>query len=181
MSAVESTIPKKQMTAKSAVFLGIVVVIALGVGWFLWYQRGLIVDLYRQQDFGRFIRLGSSISFKKVRLSVTDQTPTRGNFVIRSKEDFVKTFPNVAVPDIDFQQNMLLVMAAGQRSHGGYTLTINDIRLRHGTVTVYATSTSTKDYCVNTQSFIYLYSAVSIPTTTHTVQFREQKIVLDCR
>ena len=94
---------------------------------------------------------GAATTVTRVEAGVYSALGERAFLVIESSEDFARWYqdlhahrlPPPAVPRIDFRQHLVLVVAMGHRSTGGYSIRIADAALDGDTIRVSIVGTST--------------------------------------
>ncbi len=88
--------------------------------------------------------------------------------------------PGNPPPAVDLTQNMVVVLALGQKRTGGYSVRFDSVT-REGTgAVVHYTVTSPGPGCMTTQMITSPVDAVSIPRVDGTVRFEKSDIVEKC-
>ena len=77
------------------------------------------------------------------------------------------------VPDIDFAKTTVVAVYAGEKSTGGYSITVSNVQEYASVVMVDVTTTSPGASCSTTQSITYPYAVVSFKNTGKPVQFSQ--------
>jgi hypothetical protein len=108
--------------------------------------------------------------------------------VVRDPAEFEKlwkmawTFePAPPLPQVDFGTHMVLVVAMGERSSGGYAIQVTDA-LRDGAgLEAHVRSTVPGAGCAVSAAMTQPADFVSVPVRAALVQFKEARQVTDCR
>jgi hypothetical protein len=108
--------------------------------------------------------------------------------VVRSRDEWTALWnrivanhePKPAVPDIDFEKEMLLVAAMGTRATGGYSIEIEAVDRDSSAITVSVRGRSPGRNCATTQALTAPVDIVRIPRSDHPVRFVEETIVTNC-
>jgi len=123
------------------------------------------------------------ISEQKINFTIIDQGTNSGltvkqNYVILNNNDWqnfwqqlkANYLPIPAMPEIDFNQEMIIAVAMGQKSTGGYTITIKDINKSADALTVISQNTSANGG-ITTQALTQPYCVVKINKINKEVVF----------
>lgn len=110
------------------------------------------------------------------------------NRVIRQEQVFREMWnklyadhsPVPEVPEIDFEERMVLLTVLGQRPTGGYGLRIEKVAVADGELGVHLIKSEAGDNCATTQALTNPIHIVTIPASRSEVTFYEEKIVKDC-
>ena len=73
---------------------------------------------------------------------------------------------NIFPGEIDFDANDLVIVALGEQSTGGYSITIESIQLQGGELAVTGKASAPGPDAITTQALTYPYSAVLIANTS---------------
>jgi hypothetical protein len=85
-------------------------------------------------------------------------------------------------PDVDFTQNVVVAVAAGQRPTGGHEIAVDRIRQANGELTVDVVETAPGPNCMNTASLTQPVDVVVIPAlAAKNWSFVDRKEVRGCR
>jgi len=85
-------------------------------------------------------------------------------------------------PDVDFTQNVVVAVAAGQRPTGGYEIAVERVARANGELTVEVVETTPGPNCVTAGSLTQPVDVVVIPeVTAKNWSFVERKEVRGCR
>lgn len=88
--------------------------------------------------------------------------------------------PVPPLPQVDFQQEMVVVAALGSRPSGGYSILV-DSAYRHGDhIEVVVQKQSPGARCITTAALTQPVDVARIPASTLPVRFRERSHVDDC-
>jgi len=88
--------------------------------------------------------------------------------------------PAPDLPDVDFATSEVLVLAMGQRSSGGYSIDVREVRYTYDTVYTSVLQTSPGPACVTTLALTRPAIALRIPRVADDVAFVEETAELDC-
>jgi hypothetical protein len=83
-------------------------------------------------------------------------------------------------PTIDFNKNVILVVATGQRNSGGYLLKINQIIESEKNYNVDVLETKPGKGCMTTQALTSPYQMVQIEKPNKHILFKSLEKVIDC-
>jgi hypothetical protein len=84
------------------------------------------------------------------------------------------------VPSVDFGSEMVLVAAMGQRSSGGYVVTIDRVDAGPGGLTVHVTHRAPGPRCGTTAALTEPVDVARIPATSQPVRWSVRQVVQDC-
>lgn len=104
--------------------------------------------------------------------------------VIRDVDEFSELWsdhvailaPQPAQPDIDFETSMVVAAFAGERSSGGYAITIEDIRENNEFIIVEIGIETPGDNCATTQALTQPHHMVLLDDSDKPVQFNETTV-----
>lgn len=82
------------------------------------------------------------------------------------------TIPKPTLPEIDFTQYMLIVVFAGEKRSGGYSVQIQQVRETKQALTVHAVVKSPDPDQVATAQIVYPYQVVKVPRNELSVKFQ---------
>lgn len=88
--------------------------------------------------------------------------------------------PGNPAPAVDFAQNMVVVLALGQKRTGGYAIRFDSITHASDGAVVHYTVTSPGPGCMTTQMITSPVEAVSVPRVDGTVQFQKSEVIDRC-
>lgn len=83
-------------------------------------------------------------------------------------------------PAVDFARDMIVVVALGQRSTGGFTIRVDSVSTSGGGATVHYTVTTPGPSCMTTQMMTSPVDVVRVPRVEGDVRFDRRVIVQDC-
>jgi hypothetical protein len=114
---------------------------------------------------------------------------TAERLVIRDQATWQTTWAaigrnSIAVPPppaIDFEREMLVVAALGERSTGGYSIIVESASATGEALTVRIHSTAPGSTCVTTQAFTQPVDVARLPRMQGPVTFADEASVSDCR
>ena len=89
--------------------------------------------------------------------------------------------PAVPAPQVDFTRHMVVVVALGARSTGGYWVEVDGAYVGERLLTVEAIASSPGEACITTQAFTQPLDAALIPRSDLPVEFDVRDFVRDCR
>jgi hypothetical protein len=85
-------------------------------------------------------------------------------------------------PDVDFTQNVVVVVAAGQRSTGGYGIAVNEVTQADGQLIIGVVETTPGPNCITTAAATQPADVVVIPVAApRGWSFLERKEIRACR
>ncbi len=113
---------------------------------------------------------------------------SKTNLVISTQEEFLKiwdqAFANYmnkeTAPSIDFEKNVILLVALGQKTSGGHTIKVNSVVETKDNTVVNILETSPGKDCMTTEAITYPYQIVQIEKPNKNVQFSAIEKVIDC-
>ena len=88
--------------------------------------------------------------------------------------------PKPPVPEIDFDSRMVVFASMGERSTGGYSISVLEAAQEDGTLYVVVEEATPGIQCITTDVISTPAVAVSVPRTASTVLFVEQEIAYPC-
>ncbi len=96
--------------------------------------------------------------------------------------DEIVTFvaPKPAVPTIDFGSRMVVFASMGERTSGGYSISVLEAAEEGGTLYVVVEESTPGVQCITTDVVTTPAVAVSVPRTASTVLFVEREIAYPC-
>ncbi len=111
----------------------------------------------------------------------------RVRLVVRDKEAWLDVWKRVQcpgstpspLPDVDFTQEMLIVVALGEQSTGGYGIIVDSAYARNNQLEINVISYSVKG-CGQTQALTQPVDIVRLPRTNNSVVFRETEAIKNC-
>jgi hypothetical protein len=84
------------------------------------------------------------------------------------------------VPAVDFERDMVILVAMGQRPTGGYQIEVSQVVRADTLLTATVTETAPGRSCMTTQAFTAPAVAVRVPRFAGQVRFREIRRTRDC-
>ena len=91
------------------------------------------------------------------------------------------TTPGPALPAIDFEREMLVVAALGERSTGGFSIVVESASATGTALTVRIHSTAPGSSCLTTQAQTQPVDIARLPRIQGPVSFLDDASVVDCR
>lgn len=89
--------------------------------------------------------------------------------------------PIPAPPNVDFEQEMIVFVALGERPTGGYSILVDSAGATAAGVTVWIGASTPGPHCVTTQAFTQPVDIARLPRKDEAVQFVETSKVTDCQ
>ncbi|UCC71027.1 MAG: protease complex subunit PrcB family protein [Gemmatimonadota bacterium] len=89
--------------------------------------------------------------------------------------------PRPEPPAVDFEQEMVIAAAMGQRATGGYTISIPEVYQQEGSVYAVVKEVAPAANCIVTQALSAPVVAVSMPRSEDAVSFVEREETVECR
>ncbi|MFU8819028.1 MAG: protease complex subunit PrcB family protein [Desulfurivibrio sp.] len=150
-------------------------VVLAGALLLAWILSGCIAD--DKDDDGDDI--GSRIGFAVLRSGQTSGIGVERLTVIREGEAFAALWQEhgvdlsspLAQPEVDFSQDMVVAVFLGERSTGGYSLAITEVRERSASFMVKLKATLPADDCVVSQAASQPYQMATISRSSKVVAF----------
>lgn len=84
-------------------------------------------------------------------------------------------------PIIDFNKEVVVLVALGMRNNGGYQLKINLVSEETNQIIVDYTETTPNPKCTYSQSIVFPYEFISFPKTSKKVVFKSGSKVGECK
>ena len=84
-------------------------------------------------------------------------------------------------PIVDFNKEMVVLVALGMRKNGGYQLKINSVREETDEIIMDYTETTPNPKCTYSQSIVFPYEFISFSKTSKKVVFKSSSIVGECK
>lgn len=88
--------------------------------------------------------------------------------------------PIAAPPNVDFDHEMIVLVALGERSTGGYSILIDSAGTNADGVTVWVGTSSPGAHCVTTQAFTQPVDVAKLPRIDAPVRFVGTSKLNDC-
>lgn len=88
--------------------------------------------------------------------------------------------PQPEAPAVDFEQEMVIAVAMGERPTGGYMVSIPEVYEGQGTVYAVVEEVSPSSVCIVTQALTAPVAAVRLPRSHADVSFVVREETLDC-
>ena len=105
--------------------------------------------------------------------------------VIRDANAWAQFWSELAVgdrPSVDFNQDVVVAVAAGQRPTGGYEIAIDRVTQTNGELTVEVVERAPSPNCMTTASLTQPVDVVVLPAAdTRSLSFLERKEIRNCR
>lgn len=89
--------------------------------------------------------------------------------------------PIPAPPNVDFNREMIVFVALGERPTGGYSILVDSAAANAAGVTVWIGSSSPGPHCGTTQAFTQPVDIARLPRIDAAVHFVEMSLIIDCR
>jgi hypothetical protein len=90
-------------------------------------------------------------------------------------------WPVPELPEIDFSQEMVIIVALGSRPTGGYAIFIDGVYEQDGRLEIKVSSQSAGKSCMVTQSVTQPVDIVGIPKSATPTVFIENDVVHECK
>ena len=105
--------------------------------------------------------------------------------VIRNANEWAQFWSELGVgerPAVDFSRNLVVAVAAGQRSSGGYEIQVQRVAVANGELTIEVQETEPGPNCVTTGALSQPVDVVTVPGVgAKSWSFMERKEVRGCR
>ena len=114
---------------------------------------------------------------------------TYQNLCIKSEEDWKKCWKNIhsqsipvpKLPQVNFEEDMLVACFMGSRNSGGYTISIDQIVFEESGVFVRVTHSTPGENCIKTMALSQPYVIIKIQKSGHSdCRFEQVEKVLNC-
>ena len=113
---------------------------------------------------------------------------TNTNLVISTQEEFLKIWDQAfayymnkeTAPSIDFEKNVVLLVALGQKTSGGHTIKVSSVVETKDSTIVNILKTSPGKSCMTAEVITYPYQIVQIEKPIKNIQFSAIEKVIDC-
>ena len=89
--------------------------------------------------------------------------------------------PIPAPPNVDFDSEMIVFVALGERPTGGYSILVDSAGANAQGVTVWIGTSAPGAHCVTTQAFTQPVDIARLPRLDATVHFVETSRIADCQ
>jgi len=105
----------------------------------------------------------------------------RGNYIINSSEEWNRIFGNSGIdPDIDFNEKTVIAIVMGQKTSGGYSVTLKQLEVEEGEIKFMVEEAVPGENCLVTQALTNPYQIVAIGKTQKSISFVGSTIIDDC-
>lgn len=104
--------------------------------------------------------------------------------VIKNEQELAVLYPSLGLSEdqsIDFGKHDLIVVALGQRSNGGYSVEIKEIKKEANDILVLYTETVPGQSCFTTQAITFPYHIVKVNKINFEVKFSKTSITNECK
>lgn len=113
---------------------------------------------------------------------------TRERIVVRTQESWQLLWPQLVgslrplppVPEVDFATKTVIVATMGTRSHGGYVITVDEVRQAHGDAWITVTEKAPGSLCGTTAAITAPIAAVVVPRFDGNAVFIERSTTVNC-
>jgi hypothetical protein len=128
---------------------------------------------------------GSGLALRRIGQWTRTGIDEARRLVIRNANAWADFWSELGVgdrPEVDFTQNVVVAVAAGQRPTGGYEIAVERVSRTNGELTVEVVETTPGPNCMTTASLTQPVDVVVIPEVeTKNWSFVERKEVRGCR
>lgn len=93
---------------------------------------------------------------------------------------FAKYDRKPPIPTIDYEKNMLLVVALGERSNAGYAIKVKSIMESKNELSVITEETKPGNTCNSAMVMAYPFQLIEIPKTEKPIKFRMTVKINEC-
>jgi hypothetical protein len=128
---------------------------------------------------------GSGLALRRMGQWTRTGVSEARRLVIRNANAWADFWSELGVgdrPDVDFTQNVVVAVAAGQRPTGGYEIAVERVSRTNGELTVEVVETTPGPNCMTTASLTQPVDVVVIPSVaTKSWSFVERREVRGCR
>jgi PrcB C-terminal len=107
--------------------------------------------------------------------------------VVRTEGDWAAVWktlgaalPSLPMPAVDFGREMVLVVSAGSRPTGGWSITIEAVERAGDALHVSILESSPGRFCLTTQMLTHPAAAVAVPRLAGPVTFSRRTVAKDC-
>ncbi len=95
--------------------------------------------------------------------------------LVRTREELVAVWPGPGpVPEVDFQREMVVVIALGSRPTGGYAVRLASLLMFQDSIVVRYEELRPGPTCMTTQALTYPYYVAAVPRGEGTARFERQ-------
>ncbi len=124
------------------------------------------------------------ISFETIRTGIYSNQPEKKNHVIDNTLEW-ETFwwdmdTTQSLPDINFSESLVLAMFMGERSSGGYSISVNKIIETESALEVFVREVSPGQRCLVTLALTQPYTIVVVEKTGKDVHFTTEQEITEC-
>jgi hypothetical protein len=88
--------------------------------------------------------------------------------------------PAPALPEIDFNKQMVVVVAMGVRPSGGYSIMVTGVQVKDGVVEVSVESVSPGAQCFNTAALMQPVDVIVLDNNVRPIRFVEMEKIRNC-
>jgi len=126
-----------------------------------------------------------SVPFQTLIQSQSSGIASPSEEVIRSNGEWTAIWNQIGrggpPPQVDFGRDMVLLVAAGSKPNGCYTIEIRDVEARFGDLQVFADLNEPGAGCVCPQGIVRPVHAVRVPRSSRPVDFNVRTVTQSCR
>ncbi len=126
----------------------------------------------------------NNISFETIRSGIYSNQPEKKNHVIDNLCEW-ETFwwdmdKTQSLPDINFSENIVLAVFQGERSSGGYSISVDTIIETESALEVFVREVSPGQRCSVTMALTQPYTIIVVEQTDKDVQFTTEQEIREC-
>jgi len=128
------------------------------------------------------------MEFESIAKGTNSEFVKKQNQVITKIEDLDKAWSvafagavrSKPVPVIDFETQMVLLVALGERTNGGYAIKLNEIREKDKYIEVDVVESQPGKTCVTPSVIVYPYEIVVVEKSEKEVVFKDLQQIIAC-
>jgi hypothetical protein len=137
------------------------------------------------QGYAPYGNTGGDVELRRIGQWTNTGISESRRLVIRDANTWAQFWADLGVgerPAIDFSQNLVVAVAAGQRQTGGYEIAVRRVSQANGALTIEVEETAPGPNCITTSALTQPVDVVALPTvSTRSWSFIEHKEVRGCR
>jgi hypothetical protein len=142
-------------------------------------------DSASTQGYAPYGNTGSDLELRRIGQWTNTGISESRRLVIRDANTWARFWAELGVgerPAIDFSQNLVVAVAAGQRSSGGYEIAVRRVSQANGDLTIEVEETAPGPNCMTTSALTQPVDVVVLPSVgARSWSFIEHQEVRGCR
>jgi len=129
------------------------------------------------------------ISFKSIKANNNSSYEGLTTLVINTQPTFTDAWEKVwmrfsdvpTMPEINFEDSQIILVALGMRNNGGYTLEIEKVMEEKDKIIVHYFENRPGEKCNTTQAIVFPSEFIQIPKSSKKIEFKSTARIVECK